>query len=190
MNDVSTELINQLGLWRWLMAFIVISLMPVANSFFREWMRSRREKTTNKILEEIKKILQDQYTDDISLQMCEAILHPICDNSARFLITKGKDILKNNNLDNREAVEMTVVKTIDNMWSQNSAWMSHFFFKGHRLTEFVNDTWKVEITQLMIQSIYNITMFPQDRGVKHLENNLYTEFENIRFNTLAKLQTI
>lgn len=188
--DVTADIINELGLWRWLVVFLVISLMPVVNSLIREWIRAKKERSVYEILYEIRNIIKNQYTDNISLPMCEALLQPLLDNASRFLIIEGREIIKNNHLDQKEIIESNVRKIVDNAWSQNGMWLSHFYYRGKRLSEVINIKWKEEIIQLMLCSIYNAGLFNNERGMKNFESNISTEFDNIRFNALSILQQL
>lgn len=188
MEVSGVELIEKLGLWKWLIMFLVISLTPVVNSLIRDSVKSKREKATHGLLMDIREILYLRYTQNISLSMCEALLQPILDNSSCCLVNQGRDILRNNNLQKKNVIEASVRRIVNNMWSQNNSWLSHFYYHGHRIDGMVNESWKEELIQTFIQGIYNAELYAGDRGVKNFEHNIRTEFENIRFNTLIKLQ--
>jgi hypothetical protein len=190
MIEVPIDILTELGVWKWLIVFLAISLMPVVNSMIREWTRKKKERSLYELLFEIRNILKDQYTDNISMPMCEALLQPVLDNASRYLIDKGKDIVYNNNLDQREVVENNVRKIVENVWNQNTTWLSHFFYKGKRLSEVINESWKEEIIHFMICSIDNIDLVKRDRALENFETNLKTEFNNIRFNALSILQSL
>ena len=188
MNDV--DLIKELGLWRWLVAFIVVSSGPLVNSLIREWLRSRKDKKVDILLHEIKGLIRDRYTESISLSMCDALLQPLLDNSARYLIEQGREIISANNLRRRSAIEAKISRIVGNMWSQNNEWLSRFSYHGHKLNEVINPSWHDDLRQVFIQSVYDSNDQQRERSFKTLEMNLHTEFDNMRFNTMAILQRI
>ena len=196
MDDL--DLVQELGLWKWLVAFLVITLVPAAIQMIKEGLRSKREKQMYEcmlevskmppLLADIKELLQAQYTEDISASMCDALLHSIMENASRSLNYTGVDIIRNNNLqEQRPDIEQRIKVTINNIWAQNNDWLSRFRYKGTRLDELLNSGWHEQIEVTVITSIYDCKG-GKDRKIKFLTNNVKTEFENIVFNTMALIQ--
>lgn len=194
----SYEVLEHLGLWKWVIFFLVITVVPAVNSVIRDFVRDKREAKLHniisklsempKILEDLKVIALKRHTENISLAMCESLLQPIMENSAKFLIKVCKDMIEHNNLlAERESIERDIHITIETIWAQNSGWISKFKYKDRRITEAINDKWKAELKQMIFQYFFdceNIT----PRTIRRLEENIKTEFENIRFNVLSVLQ--
>lgn len=192
------DIIEDLGLWKWLIFFLVITIVPAVNSVIRDFVRDKRETKLHniivklsempKILEDLKIIALKRYTENISLAMCEALLQPIMENSAKFLIKVCKDFIKHNDLRvERENIEQDLHITIETIWAQNSGWLSKFKYKDHRITEAINEKWKDELKRIVFQSFFDSEKMTP-RIERRLEENIKTEFENIRFNVLSVLQ--
>ena len=129
MDDYN--IIEDLGLWKWLIFFLVISFVPLISNLLREYIRDKREAKLQKVivslaemptfLKDIKKLLSDRYTENISLSMCESLLQPIMENSAKFLISVCNDFIEHNDLlSERKTIEQDIHITIETIWAQNS----------------------------------------------------------------------
>ena len=194
----NVDIIDDLGLWTWLIFFLVISFVPLISNLLREYIRDKREAKLQKViislaempsfLKDIKKLLSDRYTENISLSMCESLLQPIMENSAKFLITVCKDFIENNNLHaERQNIEQDIHITIETIWAQNSGWLSKFKYRGHRLTEAINEKWKDELKGIIFHCFFDTEKITS-RTIRRLEENIKPEFDNIRFNVLSVLQ--
>lgn len=192
------EALEDLGLWKWLIFFLVITIVPAINSLVRDYVRDKREARLYKIitrlsempklLEDIKLIALKRYTENISLAMCEALLQPVMENSAKFLIKVCKDFIEHNDLlAERKNIEQDIHITIETIWAQNSGWLSKFKYRDHRITEAINDKWKIELKSIIFKIFFDCEKITP-RIEKRLEENIKTEFENIRFNVLSVLQ--
>ena len=196
MDDYN--IIEDLGLWKWLIFFLVISFVPLISNLLREYIRDKREAKLQKVivslaemptfLKDIKKLLSDRYTENISLSMCESLLQPIMENSAKFLITMLQDVIEHNNLEtSQEAIKRDLHITIETIWAQNSGWLSKFKYHDHRITEAINEKWKDELKNLIYNCLFEGA--PMNvRAIRRLNESIKTEFENIRFNTISVLQ--
>lgn len=194
----NVDIIKALGLWKWLIFFLVITIVPAINNLIRDYVRDKREAKLHEIitnlaempslLEDIKSVAIKRYTENISLAMCEALLQPIMENSAKFLITVLQDILENNNLQtSQETIKQDLHITIETIWAQNSGWLSKFKYHDHRITEAINDKWKDELKILIYNCLFDGSPM-NARAIRRLNENIKTEFENIRFNVLSVLQ--
>ena len=102
----SYDIIKTLGLWKWIIFFLIITIVPAINNLIRDYVRDKREAKLHDIitnlaempslLEDIKLIALKRYTENISLSMCESLLQPIMENSARFLIDVLQDMIEHN----------------------------------------------------------------------------------------------
>lgn len=194
----NTDIIKDLGLWKWLIFFLVISFVPVITNFIRDYTRDKREARLQKIitslaeipifLQEIKTIISKRYTENISLNMCETLMQPIMENSARFLIDVCQDIIENNNLEQgQEDLKNDLHVTIETIWAQNAGWLSKFKYRERRISEAINDKWKTELEMIIFNCLFETKNFDR-RAIKRLNENIKTEFENIRFNVISVLQ--
>jgi len=110
------------------------------------------------------------------------------EKSAKFLITVLQDILENNNLQtSQETIKQDLHITIETIWAQNSGWLSKFKYHDHRITEAINDKWKDELKILIYNCLFDGSPM-NARAIRRLNENIKTEFENIRFNVLSVLQ--
>lgn len=194
----NVDIIDDLGLWKWLVFFLVISFVPLISNLLREYIRDKREAKLQKViislaempnfLKDIKTLLSDRYTENISLSMCESLLQPIMENSAKFLISVCNDFIEHNNLlQERVSIEQDIHITIETIWAQNSGWLSKFKYNGHRITEAINERWKDELKGIVFHCFFDNEIITP-RAVRRLNENIKTEFENIRFNVLSVLQ--
>lgn len=194
----NVDIIKALGLWKWLIFFLVITIVPAVNNVIRDYVRDKREAKlhdiiTNlaempKLLEDIKIIALKRYTENISISMCETLLQPIMENSARFLIDVLQDMIEHNDLkSSRLTIEQDLHITIETIWAQNSGWLSKFKYKDHRISEAINDKWKDELKIIIFNCLFE-TEKMNHRAIRRLNENIKTEFENIRFNVISVLQ--
>jgi hypothetical protein len=192
------DIIRDLGLWKWLIFFLVITIVPAINNLIRDYVRDKREQKLHsiiinlaempKLLEDIRVIASKRFTENISLSMCETLLQPIMENSARFLIDVLQEMIEHNDIQNlRPVIEADLHITIETIWAQNSGWLSKFKYKDHRINEAINDKWKDELKIIINQCLFENPCL-NVRAIKRLNENIKTEFENIRFNTISILQ--
>lgn len=192
------DIVKDLGLWKWIIFFLIITIVPAINNLIRDYVRDKRETKLHKIitnlaempklLEDIKIIASKRFTENISLSMCETLLQPIMENSARFLIDVLQEMIEHNDIQNlRPTIEADLHITIETIWAQNSGWLSKFKYKDHRISEAINDKWKDELKIIINQCLFESPCL-NARAIKRLNENIKTEFENIRFNTISILQ--
>lgn len=172
-------------------AFIIST--PIILLWVKESVKRKGEKNIYLLLRELTdkiSILVNQYSDNISLPMVEAILTPILQNGRRELAMFVDDIISRNNLvEERQSIENRILMIIENIWKQNNTWLSKFKYKGVILSTFVNDTWKVQINKVIIRTIYDDCLKPEKRR-KNVKTYLEIEFENIFHDSLRKMEKL
>lgn len=198
--QADVDIVKDLGLWRWLIYFLVISLVPVVNNFFSVYIKSKREAKLEKIikelgrmplvLEDVRGLLYERYTECISLNMAESLIRLMTDASVRLLMDVCDNIIANNDLkESRVAIKKDLTITMDNLWAQNESLLSKFKYNNIRISEAINDEWKEEIQHIIFEGLFESGNMTK-RNIKRLHDNIRTEFENMRFNTLSILQKI
>ena len=194
--SILSELLKSQGIGAFLIFILgitVIISIPIILLWIKESIKRKGEKNIYLLLRELTDkitILVNQYNENISLSMIEAILVPILQNGRRELtMFIDEIILKNNIIEERQSIENRILMVLQNIWKQNNTWLSKFKFKNLPVSSFINDTWKNEIYKVVIKTLYDDCLSP-DKKRKNLKTYLEIEFENIFHDSLKKIEKI
>lgn len=192
--SVLAELLKAKGIPAFLVFILGVSIIisiPIILLWIKESIKRKGEKNIYYLLRELTDkitILVNQYNENISLPMVEAILTPVLQNGRRELTMFIDDVLIRNNLEEEKAsIENRILMVIENIWKQNDTWLSKFKYKGIFVSSFINLTWKDEIYKVIVKTIYDHCLSP-DKRRNNVKKYLEIEFENIFHDALKRIE--
>lgn len=192
--SILAELLKAKGIAAFLVFIFGIAIaisIPIILLWIKENVKRKSEKNIYTLLRELTDkitILVNQYNENVSLPMIEAVLMPVLQNGRRELVYYIHEIIYKNNLEEeKSSIENRVRMVIDNIWKQNDAWLSKFKHKTISVSSFINSTWKDEIYKVVMKTMYDICLTPEKR-IANVSTYLVIEFDNIFHDAMKKME--
>jgi hypothetical protein len=160
---------------------------------FIRWFVKMVNQIINTQQDNLKTILELQKTQDVKLNDIKGLLNSEMLNQIKILYSYAfdfhrltiiniiKQIITENNLENREFVERKLNLSLKNLFDDCKSKFLNFSYNGKKLADYMEEKWLENVIQNCLNEIYKTEAFNEENTARHITlvfDSIKIEFQN------------